>query len=254
MARKYSRKHNFIIGQRLGHTWTYLGDAPKDNFGNIRARIICEKCDKVRWILRHFITPERIRPCSCAKTHDLRKRTFGKWKAISFAEHRKGGASWNCKCTCGTERVVNAYALLKGFSKSCGCGGGNKKHGMTNTRTWNSWSAMKERCGKKEGYEHISYDPKWETFEGFYEDMGERPEGCTLDRIDPDGNYCKENCRWAGAKVQARNKRKDIVMRKKDYLKEREEYENKIKKLKLKIRALERAPRGLENKDLLNSI
>jgi len=74
---------------------------------------------------------------------------------------------------------------------------------------------MKYRCLKKEtkaqknyGGRGILYDPKWETFEGFWEDMGDTwKEGLSLDRVDNNGNYCKENCRWATIKVQARNKR-----------------------------------------------
>lgn len=80
------------------------------------------------------------------------------------------------------------------------------------TPTVQSWQAMKRRCTdpKVSGYERyggrgITYDPKWETYEGFVEDMGERPEGTTIDRIDNDGNYEKSNCRWATTAEQMSN-------------------------------------------------
>lgn len=88
-------------------------------------------------------------------------------------------------------------------------------------REYKSWNSMKNRCNnsklkeyKNYGARGISYDPKWEKFENFYNDMGKRPEGATLDRIDVNKNYCKENCRWATKTEQQRNlrvhKREDV--------------------------------------------
>jgi hypothetical protein len=80
--------------------------------------------------------------------------------------------------------------------------------------TYNSWACMKCRCDCKNtpyykdyGGRGITYSEKWATFKGFLDDMGERPEGCTLDRIDVNGNYCKENCRWATKSQQQHNMR-----------------------------------------------
>ena len=82
------------------------------------------------------------------------------------------------------------------------------------TPTYNSWACMKARCDcqsspyyKNYGGRGIKYDTKWTTFDGFLEDMGLAPEGKTLDRIDVDGDYCKENCRWASKTTQQRNTR-----------------------------------------------
>lgn len=84
------------------------------------------------------------------------------------------------------------------------------RHKLTHT----SWKNMRDRCTYKScgnyeryGARGISYDPRWNSYESFVEDMGERPEGMTLDRIDSNKNYCKENCRWATPAQQQANRR-----------------------------------------------
>ena len=72
---------------------------------------------------------------------------------------------------------------------------------------------MKIRCQRNPDYCGVSYDPRWEVFENFLEDMGERPEGTTLDRIDGSKGYSKDNCRWATPKEQARNRRSNLVLK-----------------------------------------
>lgn len=88
-------------------------------------------------------------------------------------------------------------------------------HGMSNTPTWSSWRAMRKRCLDPNANQYENYggigitiDPKWNTFEGFYEDMGDRPYGYSLDRINPNGNYTKDNCRWASDGLQRNNQKK----------------------------------------------
>lgn len=125
-------------------------------------------------------------------------------------------------CDCGTELVVANKYLKNGNTKSCGCLKMEKlierstKHGMSGTRVYKIWRHMKERC-EDESYEYykdyggrgISYDPSWKLFENFYKDMSEfYQEELELDRIDVNGNYCKENCRWVSESEQAYNQRK----------------------------------------------
>lgn len=124
------------------------------------------------------------------------------------------------RCVCGSEKSYDAYKIKTGATRSCGClrnkhiGDGNRKHGYFGTPTYRSWAAMKRRCTdpnnnryKYYGGRGIMVCNEWlDSFNCFLSDMGERPEGKTLDRINPDGHYCQENCRWATAKEQRNNR------------------------------------------------
>lgn len=90
----------------------------------------------------------------------------------------------------------------------------NFKHGMYGTPTYKSWAEMKSRCDHPErsrgNYENVSYCDRWGDFKNFLEDMGERPKGTTLDRINPRGNYEPTNCRWADIYVQENNRTSNV--------------------------------------------
>ena len=85
----------------------------------------------------------------------------------------------------------------------------NYRHGMYGTSTYKSWAEMKSRCGNpnRSDYVNVSYCEEWEDFKNFYRDMGARPKGTTLDRINVNGNYEPSNCRWADMVTQGNNKR-----------------------------------------------
>jgi hypothetical protein len=119
---------------------------------------------------------------------------------------------WVCNCDCGTVFETRGTRLKNSITTSCGCI--RKKHGHTSggiTPTYQSWKAMRARCNNSRIQSHggrgIRYDPRWKEYSAFLADMGTRPDGTTLDRIEVMDHYYKANCRWATPLVQANNKR-----------------------------------------------
>ena len=122
-------------------------------------------------------------------------------------------------CECGGEAEIVGSNVRNGHTRSCGCMGGRDTHGMSNTREYTTWCMMRKRCTNQNsecyadyGGRGITVCDRWDSFENFYEDMGPRPEGMTLDRIDNDKGYDKDNCRWATKKEQQNNKRDNIFV------------------------------------------
>lgn len=156
--------------------------------------------------------------------YDLEGQRFGRLFVIERVSTKKAGKEihWRCVCDCGKEVVARSYLLRKGMTKSCGCfrietilSVDNTKHGMYNTPTYHTWEGMKQRCLNPEATRYPAYGgvgiticERWLDFKNFLEDMGIRPEGKTLDRINPFGNYEPTNCRWATPYEQANNQRR----------------------------------------------
>lgn len=104
-------------------------------------------------------------------------------------------------------------------SRSCAISMQQTKHGHWGTPTYSSWHLMRQRCSNRNnpkfpiyGGRSISVCDRWDEFDNFLADMGERPEGMTLDRIDVDGDYTPENCRWATPKEQQNNMRSNVLV------------------------------------------
>lgn len=150
---------------------------------------------------------------------------FGSLVVLSEAGRtRAKKRTWSCRCDCGREIVAIGGNLSSKKSRSCGCfrneeqsrriASRNTTHGQSNSPTYRSWAAMHSRCGNanatgfhRYGGRGIIVCGRWSNFAAFLADMGERPDGKTLDRFpDPDGNYEPGNCRWATPSQQARNK------------------------------------------------
>lgn len=136
-----------------------------------------------------------------------------------------GTRLWKCRCDCGEYSIVTTRNLTAGNTKSCGCLSleTHLTHGMRNTRFYKVWQAMKNRCRNKKlacypnyGGRGIKYCKEWMSLECFRDDMYESyldhaeeygEKNTTLDRIDVNGDYCKENCRWVTKGEQSFNRR-----------------------------------------------
>lgn len=138
------------------------------------------------------------------------------------ARSTKNGNYYKCLCDCGKITSVIIAKLNNGTTKSCGClrkerilGGLRTKHGMHRSKTYTVWTNMRDRCNnpnnksfKDYGERGITYDPAWDNFEDFFNDMGACPDKLTLERVDVNSNYNKSNCIWDVRAVQNHNRRK----------------------------------------------
>jgi hypothetical protein len=145
---------------------------------------------------------------------------YGKLIVTGEAGSNGRKTQWVCQCDCGKEIIAQTIILRHAGKTSCGCDTDEKRtvhsrtHGLSKSPTYKSWIMMKSRCYNK-NYTHYKYyggsgvtvcDEWLKSFATFLKDMGERPAGKTLDRIDPKQPYCKSNCRWATRAEQVENR------------------------------------------------
>jgi len=169
--------------------------------------------------------------------NDLTNETFGRWTVIRYAGKQGKHPMWECRCQCGTKKIIHATNLTRHTSQSCGClnseitaqrnrdnaihgQSGNGSRGKFATPEYEAWIAMLKRCDKPStrGYQHyggrgIKVCKRWRSFVNFFADMGPRPSPThSIDRINNDGDYTPRNCRWSTNREQGRNRRTNVLL------------------------------------------
>lgn len=200
--------------------YTYIGRARKEN------RLYYElQCECGKRVLKKDL--EAVKKGRATQCNDCRLRatdfikigsTWGSWNVLEERNRTTWGErSYLCRCKCGKEKIVRKFDLYKGKSIQChGCAISKRNitHNGSKSPTYQIWAGIKLRCKnpnnksyKWYGGRGITYDARWEQYENFLADMGIRPDGLCIDRIDPDGDYSKENCRWVTPKENQENRR-----------------------------------------------
>lgn len=205
--------------------------------GNYKWKCVCD-CGTIKDIRKSDLISGRTTSCGCLRSEkmsntrreNLTGMRFGRLVVTDISHSDKSGVYWNCKCDCGSIVTVKSAYLKNGDTKSCGClkidtiSNLTKTHGMSKTGgIYVVWKGMRERCHNTnsdsykdyggrgicicEEWEDFSTFRKWAMSNGYF-------DGCKLsiDRIDVNGNYCPENCRFVTSKTQANNTRRNHLL------------------------------------------
>jgi hypothetical protein len=153
------------------------------------------------------------------QTENLVGQRFNHLVVLAYIDsHKTMGTRWLCQCDCGNTKVIARQSFIRGKAQTCGClqiASVKTANGISRHELYDTWKTMIRRCDDSEYVDYKNYGGRgitvcvrWYEFENFVADVGERPEGLTLDRVDNDGNYEPSNCRWATASEQAQNSRR----------------------------------------------
>lgn len=221
------RVHDLEIGRTYGYL-TFKGEAPRIVRPSKTLKAGYFECVCGQEVIKSYqeVSQGSITSCGCMKgksgIKDISGQKFGRLTALeSTGKKNTGGYIWKCECECGAIKNVSIGALCYGSVKSCGCLKIDTvtKHGMTKSPAWNAWDSMVYRLKDeraKEWYWDVSADPNWllpdgEGFLNFYADMGDPPEGHTLNRVHEAKVYSKETCEWATLSMQSFDQKRSKV-------------------------------------------
>lgn len=149
------------------------------------------------------------------KVKDITGQKFGRWTALEKADPTAEEviSKWRVRCDCGQEGEISKASLTNGRSKGCGCHREAKGQKYPPTRTYRCWGRMKDRCFNKRNERYKDYGARgiivcerWLDFKNFLADMGECPDGFSIERLNVNGNYEPGNCEWADIETQANNR------------------------------------------------
>lgn len=151
---------------------------------------------------------------------DIAGVRFGQLVAVE-PTYVNGKRVWRCACDCGADTYVEAAKLRVGNTTSCGCrkrsvlGESTIKHGHAGSKTYVIWKSMRQRCSNPKARAYPNYGgrgirvcARWDNYAAFLKDMGEAPPGLCIERINNDGDYAPDNCKWATRSEQMLNTRR----------------------------------------------
>lgn len=218
-----------LTGQRFGKLVVLRRDEEKKD-SNHRVFWICQcDCGNIVSIPSQNLRRGYTKSCGCMKRNDITGKRFGRWTVIKKDKKIGRIQTYFCQCDCGNTSIIPQSNLTTGKTKSCGClqkellSKRVKKHGMRNSRLYDIHANMKSRCYNKNNPRYASYGGRgisicdewlnpnsgFENFHNWAMANGYSDE-LTIDRMNVNGDYCPDNCRWSDQETQKNNQRKTV--------------------------------------------